>query len=80
MLGLEFGIFNSVVNGRQRAELLLCPSDDDTYLCRDAILVTLLNCGTSVFAGFVVFGIIGFMAEQLSLDVKDVAVKGECTD
>ena len=47
------------------------------FLCRDAILVTLLNCGTSVFAGFVVFGIIGFMAEQLSLDVKDVAVKGE---
>ena len=73
MLGLD-------LNGGQRARLLFCSLDDDTFLCRDAILVTLLNCGTSVFAGFVVFGIIGFMAEQLSLDVKDVAVKGECTD
>ena len=77
MSGLDFGIFTTVVNSRQRAGPLLCSSDDDTFLCRDAILVTLLNCGTSVFAGFVVFGIIGFMAEQLSLDVKDVAVKGE---
>ena len=75
-----FGIFASVVSGRQRAELLVGSSDDDIFLCRDAILVTLLNCGTSVFAGFVVFGIIGFMAEQLSLDVKDVAVKGEGID
>ena len=70
MLGLD-------LNGGQSAGPLLCSSDDDTFLCRDAILVTLLNWGSSVFAGFVVFGIIGFMAEQLSLDVKDVAVKGE---
>ena len=44
---------------------------------RDAILVTILNCSTSIFAGFAVFAIIGFMAGQLSLDVDKVAAKGE---
>ena len=39
---------------------------------RDAILVALANCTTSVFAGFVVFSILGFMAKQLGKDVQDV--------
>ena len=47
------------------------------FFYRDAILVTILNCSTSIFAGFAVFAIIGFMAGQLSLDVDKVAAKGE---
>ena len=39
--------------------------------------MTILNCSTSIFAGFAVFAIIGFMAGQLSLDVDKVAAKGE---
>lgn len=52
----------------------------DFYFHRDAVVVTLCNCGTSVFAGFVIFSIIGFMASQLNVEVADVAVKGrlEC--
>lgn len=44
--------------------------------CRDSILVPLLNCGTSIFAGFVVFSVLGFMAHETGLPVSSVATGG----
>ena len=43
---------------------------------RDAVMVAMGNCVTSVFAGFVIFGIIGFMAHELGVEVADVAAQG----
>jgi hypothetical protein len=46
---------------------------------RDAIIVSVLDCVTSVFAGLVIFSIIGYMAEVLEQDIKDVATEGNCS-
>jgi len=43
---------------------------------RDALLVGMGNCITSFFAGFVIFGIIGYMAHELGVKVEDVAAQG----
>jgi len=39
------------------------------------LIVALGNCGTSIFAGFVIFSVIGHMAFKLGLEVE-VASQG----
>lgn len=45
--------------------------------CRDCFALCLLNSGTSIFAGFTVFSVLGFMAHELELPVEEVATAGE---
>ncbi|XP_015591859.1 sodium- and chloride-dependent glycine transporter 1 isoform X2 [Cephus cinctus] len=42
----------------------------------DSILVPILNCGTSIFAGFVVFSVLGFMSYRTGIPVSTVATGG----
>ena len=43
---------------------------------RDALMVSLINCGTSIYAGFVIFCVLGFMAHEKGVSVRDVAQDG----
>ena len=46
------------------------------FVRRDSLLVPLINCGTSFYAGFVIFSVLGFMANEKGVSVDEVAESG----
>ncbi|ESO03658.1 hypothetical protein HELRODRAFT_99945 [Helobdella robusta] len=43
---------------------------------KDALIISCINSGTSLFSGFVIFSVIGFMAQQQGKSVAEVAQSG----
>ena len=50
------------------------PFHNNVY--RDTMIICFGNCLTSVFAGFAIFSVLGFLATELGLEVKDVVESG----
>ena len=47
-----------------------------SYVHRDTIVVGIVNAATSLFAGFVIFAVLGYMSFIQEVDIKDVADEG----
>jgi len=43
---------------------------------RDSLIVPVINCLTSIYAGFVIFSILGYMAKKKGVDISKVAAEG----
>lgn len=48
--------------------------DNNCY--KDCIIVSIANSATSLYAGFAIFSVLGFMAKQQNVPIEDVAEKG----
>jgi len=49
----------------------------NSFVFRDAFIVALINCGTSVFAGFAIFSLLGYMSHVTNVPVDKVAASGK---
>ena len=43
---------------------------------RDALITSSINCGTSFLSGFVIFSVLGYMAQRSGQDIDKVATEG----
>lgn len=48
----------------------------DLFFHRDTLLITISNAMTSIFAGFVVFGFVGYLAYVTQQDISSVITPG----
>ncbi|KAL2099988.1 hypothetical protein ACEWY4_004382 [Coilia grayii] len=63
--GVGFGVMVSLASYNKFSDIL-----------RDSFIVCIANSATSVFAGFVIFSAIGYLAHLRDLPVEDIAVAG----
>ena len=47
--------------------------------CSDSVMIPIINCCTSFYAGLAIFSVLGFMAELKDVPIADVAASGTYT-
>lgn len=73
---------NTKLHGITSQKTKILPTTDIKHLCplfflnRDTLIVAVSNILTSFFAGFVIFSVIGFLAHELQVEVKNVVDQG----
>jgi len=43
---------------------------------RDGLMIPLINSATSIYSGFVIFSILGYMSHEMNVPIKEVATQG----
>ena len=46
-------------------------------MCRDSLIVPIVNVCTSFYAGFVIFSVLGYMSVMKKVPVSEVAASGQ---
>ncbi|KAL4636122.1 sodium- and chloride-dependent GABA transporter 1-like [Arapaima gigas] len=69
-------IFNSIGIGFGSMISMASYNKFNNNILRDTLVVALANSATSIFAGFVIFSAIGYMAHVHNLPVNDIATDG----
>eukprot|EP00062_Callorhinchus_milii_P016387 gi/632967621/ref/XP_007900079.1/ PREDICTED: sodium- and chloride-dependent GABA transporter 1-like isoform X1 [Callorhinchus milii] len=69
-------VFNSIGIGFGSMISMASYNKFNNNILRDTLIVALTNSATSIFAGFVVFSAIGYMAHQHHMPVEDIATDG----
>ena len=44
--------------------------------CRNAFTIAIANCSTSIFIGLVIFTVLGFLANEMGVEISEVAASG----
>lgn len=47
------------------------------YILRDAVILSFAGEGTSVYAGLIIYTVLGFMSTKFSVPLKDVVKPGK---
>ena len=51
-------------------------NNNNVYYSRDCVICSAINSGTSLFAGCVIFSVLGYMAHEQGVPVSAVAESG----